>query len=167
MHAVVARSTFRSQHVKSTPLSHHFWKLRSRNSAPRCGAKHMRKSKVFKGVNNRRSRTTFGRWDVYKVHASVARSIFASQKISKTDSLGLLLDVQHSCFVATTTTTITIQLQLNNATLQLQLQVQLQLQLQLHYSNCKYSYSWNFKALHYTYNDNYTTLHYTTPEIYR
>ena len=31
--AVVARSTFRSQNVQSTPLSDHFWKLRCRKSA--------------------------------------------------------------------------------------------------------------------------------------
>ena len=48
MHAVVARSTFhtfRSQNVQSTPGSKHFWKLRRRKSALRCGAKHMWKSK--------------------------------------------------------------------------------------------------------------------------
>ena len=45
IHAVVARSTFRSQNVKSTTCSHHFWKLRCRKSACRCDAKHMSKSK--------------------------------------------------------------------------------------------------------------------------
>ena len=30
LHAVVARSTFRSQNVQSTPFSDHFWKLRCR-----------------------------------------------------------------------------------------------------------------------------------------
>ena len=39
VHAVVARSTFRSQHVKNTRRSDHFWKLRCRKSARRCGAK--------------------------------------------------------------------------------------------------------------------------------
>ena len=43
LHAVVARST--CQHVQSTPGSDHFWKLRCRKSAPRCGAKHICKSK--------------------------------------------------------------------------------------------------------------------------
>ena len=46
MHAVVARSTFPSQNVQSTPTSDHFWKLRCRKSARRCGAKHISKSKV-------------------------------------------------------------------------------------------------------------------------
>ena len=44
LHAVVARSTFRSQHVQSTSCSEHFWKLRCRKSARWCGAKHMSKS---------------------------------------------------------------------------------------------------------------------------
>ena len=43
--AVVARSTFRSQNVQNTQLSDHFWKLRCRKSARRCGVKHISKSK--------------------------------------------------------------------------------------------------------------------------
>jgi len=41
LHAVVARSTctFPSQNVQSTPGPDHFWKLRCRKSARRCGAK--------------------------------------------------------------------------------------------------------------------------------
>ena len=48
MHAVVARSTFPSQNVKNTTCSDHFWKLRCRKSARRCGAKHISKSKCTK-----------------------------------------------------------------------------------------------------------------------
>ena len=48
VHAVVARSTFPSQNVQNTPLSDHFWKLRCRKSARRCGAKHISKSKCTK-----------------------------------------------------------------------------------------------------------------------
>ena len=48
LHAVVARSTFGSQHVKNTRGSDHFWKLRCRKSARRCGAKHISKSKCTK-----------------------------------------------------------------------------------------------------------------------
>ena len=48
VHAVVARSTFGSQNVQSTPMSDHFWKLRCRKSARRCGAKHISKSKCTK-----------------------------------------------------------------------------------------------------------------------
>ena len=48
VHAIVARSTFPSQNVQSTPFSDHFWKLRCRKSARRCGAKHISKWKCTK-----------------------------------------------------------------------------------------------------------------------
>ena len=48
MHAVVARSTFPSQNVQNTPGADHFWHLRCRKSARRCGAKHISKSKCTK-----------------------------------------------------------------------------------------------------------------------
>ena len=48
MHAVLARSTFRSQNVQNTPASDHFWMLRCRKSARRCGAKRISKSKCTK-----------------------------------------------------------------------------------------------------------------------
>ena len=51
VHAVVARSTFWSQHVQSTPFSDHFWKFRCRKSAGRCGAKHILKSKCTKHLS--------------------------------------------------------------------------------------------------------------------
>ena len=54
-HAVKARSTFPSQNVQDTPCPEHFWKLRCRKSARRCGAKHIL------GV-----RTTFWRSEVEK-----------------------------------------------------------------------------------------------------
>ena len=41
VHAVVARSTFRSQNAQNTRGSDHFWTLRCRKSARRCGAKHI------------------------------------------------------------------------------------------------------------------------------
>ena len=112
VHAVVARSTFGSEKVQNTPAPDHFWKLRCRKSARRCGAKHISKSKVLKtdglgpllevamskkctplwreahfqvkSVKNWRSRTTFGSWDVEKVHAVVARSTFPSENVQNT-----------------------------------------------------------------------------------
>ena len=51
LHAVVAQSTFPSQNVPDTPTSDHFWKLRCRKSARRCGAKHIPKSKCRKHVS--------------------------------------------------------------------------------------------------------------------
>ena len=43
LHAVVARSTCRSQNVQNTPGPDHCWTLRCRKSARHCGAKHMSK----------------------------------------------------------------------------------------------------------------------------
>ena len=48
LHAVVVRSTFRSQKWKKTPWSGHFWNLRCWKSARRCGAKHLSKSRCTK-----------------------------------------------------------------------------------------------------------------------
>ena len=112
LHAVVARSTFPSQNVQSTPFSDHFWKLRCRKSARRCGAKHISKSKCTKHTmvgpllevemskkctplwceahfqvkmyKAHHSRTTFGGSDVEKVHAIVAPSTFPSQNVQNT-----------------------------------------------------------------------------------
>ena len=52
LHAVVARSTCRSQNAQNTPLPDHFWKLRCRKSARRCGAKHISKSKYTKHISS-------------------------------------------------------------------------------------------------------------------
>ena len=63
LHAVVARSTCRTQNVQSTPLSERFWKLRCGKSARRCGAKHISKSKFTKRTEHIKTpqcRTTFG-----------------------------------------------------------------------------------------------------------
>ena len=112
VHAVVARSTFPSQNVQNTPAPDHFWKLRCRKSARRCGAKHISKSKCTKHTilgpllevemskkctplwreahfevkmyKTHHARTTFGSSDVEKVHAVVARSTFRSQHVKNT-----------------------------------------------------------------------------------
>ena len=48
VHAVVAPRTFPSQNVQNAPGPDHFWHLRCRKSARRCGAKHISKSKCTK-----------------------------------------------------------------------------------------------------------------------
>ena len=111
VHAVVARSTFRSQNVQNTPGADHFWQLRCRKSARRCGAKHIWKSKCAKHtilgpllavemskkctslwrearfevkmLKTLGVRTTFGSSDLEKVHAVVTRSTFWSQNVKK------------------------------------------------------------------------------------
>ena len=81
LHAVVARSTFRSQNAQNTSASDDFWKLRCRKSARRCGAKHIWKSKCTK-------HTMAGALlevEMSKeVHAVVARSTFGSQNVKNT-----------------------------------------------------------------------------------
>ena len=112
LHAVVARSTFRSQNVQNTPFSDHFWKLRCRKSARRCGAKHSSKSKCTKHLSvgpllevamskkctplwrdahievkmnkTHHARTTLGSCAVEEVHAVVARSTFRSENVQNT-----------------------------------------------------------------------------------
>ena len=76
-HAVVARSTFPSQNVQSTPCSDHPWKLTCRKSARGCGAKHISKSKCTK-------HTMFRPPFVEKVHAVVPRSTCRSQHAKST-----------------------------------------------------------------------------------
>ena len=98
--------------MHKTPFSDHFWKLRRRKSARRCGAKHISKSKCTKHTilgpllevetskkctplwreahfevkmyKTPQCRTTFGGSDVEKVHAAVARSTFRSQNVQNT-----------------------------------------------------------------------------------
>ena len=80
LHAVVARSTFRSQNVQNTPVSDHFWKLRCRKSARRCGAKHMSKSKCTK-------HTSVGpllEVEMSKKCTPLWRSAFPSQNVQNT-----------------------------------------------------------------------------------
>ena len=83
LHAIVARSTFPSQNVQSTPGSDHFWKFRCPKSASRCGAKHISKSKCTKHLS---SGPLLEGSDVEKVHAVVARSPFPSQNVQNTSA---------------------------------------------------------------------------------
>ena len=97
---------------QNTPFLDHFWKLRCRKIARRCGAKHISKSKCIKHTmvgpllevemskkctplwreahfevkmcKTHQARTTFGSWDVEKAHALVARSTFRSQNVQNT-----------------------------------------------------------------------------------
>ena len=66
VHAVVARSTFRSQNAQNTPASDHFWKLRCRTSARRCGVK------MYKTLG---VRTTFGGSDVASLQDTTLQDI--------------------------------------------------------------------------------------------
>ena len=166
VHAVVARSTFPSQNVQNTPGSDHFWKLRCRKSARRCGAKHILKSKCTKHTSSGpllavemskkctplwreahfevkmyktpHVRATFGGLDVEKVHAVVARSTFPSQNDQNTRGSGHFW--RFRCRFASIHYTTGHYTTLHSST--------------LHYTTLHSS------TLHYT-KLHYTTLHYT------
>ena len=94
VHAVVARSTFPSQNVQNTTGPDHFWKLRCRKSARRCGAKMREAHFEVKMHKTPHVRATFGGSDLEKVHAVVARNTFRSQNVQK--GFGPLLEVRMS-----------------------------------------------------------------------
>jgi len=76
LHPVVARSTFPSQNVESTPSPDHFWKLRCRKMHTVAARSTCRSQNV--------ENTPAPGCDVEKVHAVVARSTCRSQKIENT-----------------------------------------------------------------------------------
>ena len=179
VHAVVARSTFRSQNVQNTPLSDHFWKLQCRKSARRCGAKHISKSKCTKHTSfgpllevemskkctplwreahfevklykTPHVRATFGGSDLEKVHAAVARSTFRSQNVQNTPASDHFW--RFRCRFASLRV-ITLHYTLHYTTVPYTTLHSTTLQLQLH----------NYTPLHYIiYNTlRHTTLHYIT-----
>ena len=96
VHAVVARSTFPSQNVQNTPGSDHFWKLRCRKSARRCGAKHVSKSKCTKHTSS----GPLLEVEMSKKCMPLWREAHFKVKITKHTMYGPLLDVQISFRVA-------------------------------------------------------------------
>ena len=190
LHVVVARSTFPSQNVQNTSGSDRFWKLRCRKSARRCGAKHISKSKCTKHTmvgallevemskkctplwreahfevkmyKTHHSRTTFGSWDVEKVHAVVGRSTFRSQNVKNTrgsDHFWKLrcrksarrCGAKHISKSKCTKHTMVGPL----------LEVQMSLRFTTLHCTTLHSTTLHYRTLHYT-TLQYTTLHYTT-----
>jgi len=171
----VARSAFRRQNAQNTPRSDHFWKLRCRKSACRCGAEHISKSKCTKHTSfgpllevemskkctplwreahfelkmykAHQLQTTFGSSDVEKVHALVARSIFRSQNVQNTPCTDHFW--RFRCRFASLHYTTLHYTPLHYTPLHYIAQHSLQLQLH------------NYTPLHST-TLNYTTLHYIT-----
>ena len=80
VHAVVARSTFWSQCTKHTSFGPLLQVEMSKKCTPLWREAHFQ-VKMYKAHH---SRTTFGSWDVEKVHAVVARSTFWSQNVQNT-----------------------------------------------------------------------------------
>ena len=171
VHAVVARSTFPSENVQNTPGSDHFWKLRCRKSARRCGAKHISKSKCTKHTilvlevemskkctplwreahfqvkmyKTHYVGTTFGGSDVEKVHAVVARRTFRSKNVQNTRGTDHFW--RFRCRFASIHHTTGHYTTLHYST--------------LHYTPQHYNYNYTTTQLHST-TLHYTKLHYTT-----
>ena len=186
VHAVVARSTFWSQNVQNTPFSDHFWKLRCRKSARRCGAKHILKSKCTKHTRfgpllevemskkctplwheahfqvkmcKTHIRATFGGSDVEKVHAVVARSTFQSQNVQNTRGSDHFW--RFRCrFASLRVTTLHYTLHYTTVHYTTLRSTTLQLQLQ-NYTTTPHYTPLHYTTLHYT-TLHSTTLHYTT-----
>ena len=220
LHAVVARSTFPSQNVQSTPFSDHFWKLRCRKSARRCGAKHILKSKCTKHTilgpllevemlkkctplwreahfqvkmckthlsvgrllevemskkctplwreahfevkmyKTHHARTTFGSWDVEKVHAVVARSTFRSQNVQNTpcsDHFWKLRCRKSACRCGAK------HISKSKCTKHHMFAPLLEVQMSLRFTTLHYT-TLHYTTLHYS-TLHYTTLHYTTLQL--
>ena len=187
LHAVVARSTFRSEHVQNTSVSDHFWKLRCQKSARRCGVKQISKWTCAKHLSveprlevvmskmctplwreahfevnmykTPQCRTTFGSCDVEKVHAVVARRTFRSEHVQNTSHQGFgpLLEIQMSLRFASLRFTTLRYITLHYTTLHYTTLHSTTLQLQLH----NYQTTLHYTKLHYT-TLHYATLHSTT-----
>ena len=159
VHAVVARSTFPSQNVQSTPLSDHFWKFRCRKSARRCGAKHISKSKCTKHTSSglllevpmlkkctplwREANFQIKMYKAPHVRATFGGSDVASLRFASLNYITLHYIPLHYTTVHYTT--------LHSTTLQ----------LQLHNYTPLHSITLHYTKLHYI-TLHYATLHYTT-----
>ena len=153
VHAVVVRSTFRSQNVQNTPLSDHFWKLRCRKSARRCGAKHISKSKCTKHhmfaplLEVAMSKKCTPLWREAHFEVKMCKTLGVRTTFGGSDVASLRFTTLHYTLHYTTVHYTT----LHSTKLQLQLQ---NYTTTLHYTPL------HSTTLHYTLH--YTTVHYTT-----
>ena len=167
LHAVVAQSIFPSQNVQNTSASDHFWKLRCRKSARRCGARHISKSKCTK-------HTTFGQhlevatskkctplwreghFQVKMYKTPGFRTTFGAKDMSKSkcakhQGFGPLLEAQMSLRFASLQYTTLHYTTLHSTAIH---------NITLHCTPQHFNYN-NATTLHYS-KLHYTTLHYTT-----
>ena len=173
MHGVVARSAFRSQHVQNTPCSDHFLEVElSKKCTPLWREAHF-EVKMYKA---HQVGTTFGSWDVEKVHAVLVRFTFRSQNVKNTrgsdhfwrfrcrfawQAPHLVKSEQNvRDFVAFSTTTPTTShyTPIHYTTLYTQVHSVTLNCTTLHYTTLRYT-TLHSTTLHYTLR--YTTLHYT------
>ena len=149
VHAVVVRSTFRSQNVQNTRGSDHFWKSRCPKSAHRCGAKHISKSKCTKHtilgppLEVEMSKKCTPLWREAHFEVKMYKTLGVRTTFGGSDVASLRFTTLHYTTLHDTT--------LHSTTLQ----------LQLHNYTPLHSTTLNYTTLHYT-KLHYTPLHYTT-----
>ena len=180
LHAVVARSTFPSQKVQNTSGPDHFWKLRCRKSARRCGAKHISKSKCTKHLSVGRllevamSKKCTPLWR--EAHFEVVQNTsdhfwrfrcpFASLHYTTLHYTTLhylplhFITLHYTTLHYTTTTSTTTTTQLHSTTLHITLHYTTLPSTTLHYTKLHYT-TLHCTTLHST-TLHYTTLHYAT-----
>ena len=188
VHAVVARSTFRSQNVQNTPGSDTFGSSDVEKSARRCGAKHISKSTCTKHTRfgpllevpmwekctplwreahfevkmykTHQVRTTFGSSDVEKVHAVAARSTFRSQHVQNTPFSDHFWKFRcgKSAHRCRAKHIFEVKMYKNTRFGPL-----LEVQMSLRFPSLQYT-TLHYTTLHYT-TLHYTTLHSTTPQL--
>ena len=181
VHAVVARSTFPSQNVQNTPASDHFWKLRCRKSARRCGAKHISKSKCTKhhmfapllDVQISKKCTPLWReahFEVKMYKTLGVRTTFGGSDVASLRVITLHYTLHYTTVHYTTLHSTTLQLQLQNYTTTLHYIIYINYNtlrhITLHSTTLHYitlHYTLHYTTLHYTiHSTHYSTLHYTT-----
>ena len=162
VHAVVARSTFRSQNVQNTSVSDDFWKLRCRKSARRCGAKHISKSKCTKHtmygplLEVQMSKKCTLLWCEAHFEVKMLKTPGVWTTFGGSDVALLRFTTLHyTTHHYTTLHSTTLQLQLHNYTPLHSTTLHYTIHTTLHYTTLHYI------TLHYT-PPHYTTLHYTT-----
>ena len=168
VHAVVARSTFRSQNVQNTPA---FGPLLEVEMSKKCTPLWREAHFEVKMYKAHQVRTTFGSWDVEKVHAVVARSTFRSQHVQSTHVRatfgGSDVEKVHAVVARSTFRSEHVQ---NTTCSRHFWRFRCRFAASLHYTTLRYitphSTILHYITLHYTpqhYNYNYTTrLHSTT-----
>ena len=162
VHAVVAGSTFRSQNVQNTRGSDHFWKLRCRKSARRCGAKHISKSKCTKhtmlGPLLEVQKKCTPLWREANFEVKMYKTPRVRTTFGGSDVASLHYTTLHYTALHNTTTTTT---QLHSTTLHYTTLPSTTLHyITLHYATLHYTTT-TTTQLHST-KLHYTTLHYTT-----
>ena len=87
VHALVARSTFRSQNARNTPRSDHFWTFRARFAWQAQGIVHLVKSEQNVRVSSHFQKR-WQAWDIWRIYKDAFRVAGAVQETCSCEMLG-------------------------------------------------------------------------------